>query len=84
MNTINVAKAKDTKTSLLAFIILISLLLVFYSYTLAVAQDRQPRIAISAETFDFGKLPQGQKLTHRFKVKNIGKGELVIEKAVPS
>jgi len=39
----------------------------------------QPRILVSEEKWDFGKVIQGQKLTHIFIVKNGGEGDLIID-----
>ncbi|HBY57426.1 MAG TPA: hypothetical protein DEG96_06150 [Candidatus Atribacteria bacterium] len=40
----------------------------------------QPRIIVSEEEWDFGKVVQGEKPTHTFMVKNGGEGELIIER----
>jgi len=39
----------------------------------------QPRILVSEEEWDFGKVTQGAKPTHIFIVKNRGEGDLIIE-----
>lgn len=39
----------------------------------------QPRILVSEEEWDFGKVIQGEKPTHIFIVKNEGEGDLIIE-----
>lgn len=39
----------------------------------------KPRILISEEEWDFGKVTQGEKPTHIFIVKNGGEGDLIIE-----
>ena len=38
----------------------------------------QPKILISEEEWDFGKVTQGEKPTHIFTVKNGGEGDLII------
>ena len=38
----------------------------------------QPRILVSEEEWDFGKVTRGEKPTHIFIVKNVGEGELII------
>jgi hypothetical protein len=38
----------------------------------------QPRILVSEEEWDFGKVTQGEKPTHIFIVKNEGEGDLII------
>ena len=42
-----------------------------------------PKMVIDSLTHDFGEVIGGQPLRHIFKVKNEGKGELVIESVVP-
>jgi len=39
----------------------------------------KPRIIVSEEEWDFGKVIQGEKPTHIFIVKNEGEGDLIIE-----
>jgi len=39
----------------------------------------QPRILVSEEEWDFGKVIQGEKPSHVFIVKNEGEGDLIIE-----
>ena len=39
----------------------------------------QPRISVSEEEWDFGKVIRGEKPTHIFIVKNEGEGDLIIE-----
>jgi len=39
----------------------------------------QPRILVSEQEWDFGKVTQGEKPTHIFIVKNGGEGDLIIE-----
>ena len=39
----------------------------------------QPRILVSEEEWDFGKVIQGEKPTHIFIVENGGEGDLIIE-----
>jgi len=40
----------------------------------------QPKILVSEEEWDFGKVTQGEKPTHIFMVKNGGEGDLVIDR----
>ena len=40
----------------------------------------QPRILVSEEEWDFGKVIQGEKPTHIFIVKNGGEGDLIIDR----
>ena len=44
----------------------------------------QPRILVSEEEWDFGKVTQGEKPTHIFIVKNGGEGDLIIERVKES
>ncbi|MDO9555856.1 MAG: DUF1573 domain-containing protein [Atribacterota bacterium] len=44
----------------------------------------QPRILVSEEEWDFGKVTQGEKPTHIFMVKNGGEGDLIIEEVKES
>jgi hypothetical protein len=44
----------------------------------------QPRISVSEEEWDFGKVTQGEKPTHIFIVKNRGEGDLIIERVKES
>ncbi|MBA7495009.1 hypothetical protein ES702_05588 [subsurface metagenome] len=39
----------------------------------------QPKILVSEDEWDFGKVTQGEKPTHIFIVKNGGEGDLIIE-----
>ena len=39
----------------------------------------QPRILVSEEEWDFGKVTRGEKPTHIFMVKNGGEGDLIID-----
>lgn len=45
------------------------------------AAARSPRIVAVVERHDFGKVQQGADVVYRFKVRNEGSGELVIERA---
>ena len=40
----------------------------------------QPRILVSEQEWDFGKVVQGEKPTHTFIIKNGGEGDLIIER----
>ena len=44
----------------------------------------QPRILVSEEEWDFGKVTRGEKPTHIFIVKNEGEGDLIITRVKPS
>jgi len=40
-----------------------------------------PRVLLPETTFDFGRVSQDQKLTHKFKIKNTGDAPLKLIKA---
>jgi hypothetical protein len=44
----------------------------------------QPKLLVSEEKWDFGKVTRGEKLTHIFMVKNEGEGDLIITGVKPS
>ena len=44
----------------------------------------QPAIVFETEHYDFGTIPQTEKIEHIFDFTNNGNEELVIEKLVPS
>ncbi len=49
------------------------------------AQEYQgPKIEVSGDRFDFGRVVQGTPATHTFEVRNTGKEPLVIERVQPS
>ncbi|MBE3114102.1 MAG: DUF1573 domain-containing protein [Actinobacteria bacterium] len=49
------------------------------SNTAQINSGPQPRILVSEEEWDFGKVTRGEKPTHIFIVKNGGEGDLIIE-----
>ena len=51
----------------------------YSSNTIQSNSGPQPRILVSEEEWDFGKVTQGEKPTHIFIVKNGGEGDLIIE-----
>src|SRR3982751_71204 len=40
-----------------------------------------PEIKFEEDVFDFGRISQGEKVTHAFKFKNVGKSNLIISGA---
>ena len=46
--------------------------------------QKLPEIAFAQETFDFGKIKQGEVVNHQFKFKNTGKADLIITSATGS
>ena len=49
------------------------------SSTTQINSGPQPRILVSEEEWDFGKVTRGEKPTHIFVVKNGGEGDLIID-----
>jgi len=49
------------------------------SSTTQINSGPQPRILVSEEEWDFGKVTRGEKPTHIFIVKNGGEGDLIID-----
>ncbi|MBI5868558.1 MAG: DUF1573 domain-containing protein [candidate division Zixibacteria bacterium] len=45
--------------------------------------SKLPRVAVSAEEFDFGRVPQGSTISHVFWIKNIGEDTLRITDVKP-
>jgi glutathione peroxidase len=43
-----------------------------------------PKLLLPADSFDFGKVAEGTKVSHTFKIKNEGAGELVIKNVSPA
>lgn len=51
--------------------------------TAAPVGSKLPRIAVSAESFDFGRVPQGASISHIFWIKNVGEDTLRITDVKP-
>jgi hypothetical protein len=43
--------------------------------------EKAPKIEFESDTFDFGVISQGEKVSHTFKFKNSGKSNLIISSA---
>lgn len=75
---------------LIAAVIILGGILVFSnvqnnsSNTIQSNSGPQPKISVSEEEWDFGKVIQGEKPTHIFIVKNEGEGDLIIERVKES
>lgn len=50
----------------------------------ALAQDKAPKLVVEAFEHDFGKIKEGVKVVHTFKVKNEGTADLLIDGVAPS
>ena len=48
------------------------------------AADPRPHVKLSDVSYDFGAVPQGQKITHSFAFKNVGSADLLILGTSPS
>lgn len=44
---------------------------------------KQPQITIDAPNYDFGKIYEGEKISHNFTIKNTGTAELTIKDVKP-
>ncbi len=66
------------------------LVLCFFLILIACGQKKQaentgkPKIQFTNLEFDFGNITMGEKVSHRFPFKNIGKGDLKIENVISS
>ncbi len=52
--------------------------------TIIVAKQDAPIITFEKDTFDFGKIKEGDKVEHEFNFKNTGKTPLIITNATPT
>ncbi|MFN7930489.1 MAG: DUF1573 domain-containing protein [Blastocatellia bacterium] len=50
----------------------------------ALAQDKAPKAVIEKVEHNFGKVKEGVKVSHTFKLKNEGTADLQIENVAPS
>lgn len=64
------------------YLTLFSLLLLLTAPTLA--QDKAPKLVIESLEHNFGKVKEGQKISHSFQLKNEGNADLLIEGVAPS
>ncbi|MBS1813223.1 MAG: DUF1573 domain-containing protein [Acidobacteria bacterium] len=48
------------------------------------AQDKAPKLVIESLEHNFGKVKEGQKISHTFQLKNEGTADLLIEDVAPS
>ncbi|MBA7543974.1 hypothetical protein ES705_36319 [subsurface metagenome] len=68
--------------NIIIFILIVSVIILGGVLVFSTTQNNsgpQPRILVSEEEWDFGKVIQGEKPTHIFIVKNGGEGDLIIE-----
>lgn len=64
------------------YLTLFSLLLLLTAT--ALAQDKAPKLVIETLNHNFGKVKEGVKVSHTFKLKNEGTADLLIEEVAPS
>jgi len=55
-----------------------------FSGLLSAQENKGPRIEARELRYDFGKVGQGEQLSHVFEVRNVGSETLVIERVQPS
>lgn len=49
-----------------------------------IAQDKAPKLALESFEHDFGRVKEGAKVSHTFRLKNEGTANVVIESVAPS
>ncbi len=64
-------------------------LLIFSTLSLVVpevlvAQQRSPQVVVPESTFNFGSVPQGQRVVHEYELRNAGDGDLSIQRVSPA
>jgi len=70
--------------------VLIALVVSFASLGMAQEQKQAetgggaPKLVVESTAFDFGTVKSGTPITHTFKIKNDGKGELQTKSVAPS
>ena len=65
-------------------LVVVGTLLVAASCARQVFAEARPVISLSSNSYDFGTVAQGTKVTHEFEVKNTGNADLVIQRLSPS
>ncbi|MEY4701993.1 MAG: hypothetical protein RL326_2180 [Pseudomonadota bacterium] len=48
------------------------------------AQQRSPRLVVSEPSYNFGSVPQGQRIVHEYELRNAGDGDLTIQRVSPA
>lgn len=48
------------------------------------AQQRSPRVVVPEPSFNFGSVPQGQRVIHEYELRNSGDGDLTIQRVSPA
>ncbi len=73
---------KTVPKNIIIFILIVAVIILGSVLVFSNIQNNsglQPRILVSEEEWDFGKVIQGEKPTHIFIVENGGEGDLIIE-----
>lgn len=65
-------------------LVVIGALVVGISCPSQVGAEGRPVISLSSNSYDFGTVAQGTKVTHEFEVRNTGNADLVIQRLSPS
>jgi hypothetical protein len=47
------------------------------------AQSGSPRVAVPESSYDFGAVPQGHRVIHEYELRNVGDGDLTIQRVSP-
>ena len=45
--------------------------------------DLLPKLVVDSTTHNYGEVIRGEKISHAFLIRNMGKGDLIIKKAKP-
>lgn len=64
--------------------LLLTLLLLLFSFGVAYAETPSPAIVINTPVFNFGKVREGSIVEHEFKIQNQGNATLEVEKIYPA
>ncbi len=78
-----VLQAKTFVTAL-AVVCILSVVAVVGTFTECAYADSGPKAVVPQHEFNFGSVPQGQKVEHEFLLRNTGDQDLVIQRIAPS
>jgi hypothetical protein len=53
------------------------------TFTHAHAQQKSPRVVVPEPSYNFGSVPQGQRVVHEYELRNSGDGDLTIQRVSP-
>ena len=78
-------RARSSRPFLVSrLLVAIGALLVGTSCAREVVAEARPVISLASNSYDFGTVAQGTKVTHEFEVRNTGTADLVIQRLSPS